>query len=182
MFTTVRADIARLTQHEPTRLAKCGVLLFNLGLHAVLLYRLSAWLWHHHLAPVALGVSYLNAVLTGAQISPRARIGAGLVIYHPQGTVIGATTVMGQACTLTHHNVIGQRYGGADRPVIGDYFYAGTGAKILGSITIGHRVQVGANAVVLRSLPDGATAVGIPAEIVRWGRAAHHLSSLDATG
>ena len=70
MFTHVRADIARLTRHETSPLAKCGVLLFNLGLHAVLLYRVSHWLRHHHMAPLALAVSYGNTILTGANISP----------------------------------------------------------------------------------------------------------------
>jgi serine O-acetyltransferase len=104
--------------------------------------------------------------LTGAQLSPRAIIGKGLVIYHPHGMVIGANTVIGDFCTLMQTNVIGQHRGGGDRPKIGDHFYAGAGAKILGKITIGNHVRVGANAVVLQSLPDNVTAVGIPAKIV----------------
>jgi serine O-acetyltransferase len=166
MFQHVTADIRRLTDVEPNALTKFAVLAFNLGLHAVLLYRFSHWLVTHHLGGLAPVITYWNSVLTGAQLSPRAIIGKGLVIYHPHGMVIGANTVIGDFCTLMQTNVIGQHRGGGDRPIIGDHFYAGAGAKILGKITIGNRVRVGANAVVLQSLPDNVTAVGIPAKIV----------------
>lgn len=156
MLDEIRTDIQRLIAPEKNLLAKLGGTLVNLGLHAVLLYRLSRWLWLHRLRPFAVVVSYFNSVFTGAQLSPRAVIGKGLVIYHPHGTVIGAGVVIGDYCTLVHGNVIGQHFGEGDRPVIGDDFYAGTGAKMLGRIRIGDRVRVGANAVVVKSLPDGA--------------------------
>jgi serine O-acetyltransferase len=108
----------------------------------------------------------LNSVLTGAQISCNAVIGKGLTIYHPQGIVVGGTAVIGDYCTLTHGNMIGQLHGGGDRPIIGDHFYAGTGAKILGKIAIGNNVRVGANSVVLQPLGDDVTAFGIPARVV----------------
>jgi len=134
---------------------------------AVLLYRLSRWFQGHRVTPIAVVISYISSVLTGAQISARATIGKGFVIYHPHGTVIGATAVIGENCVLVHGNLIGQRYGGGDRPTIGDNFFAGSGAKILGAIQIGHNVRVGANSVVLSPLPDNATAAGIPATIVK---------------
>ena len=169
MFENIRIDIARLISQEPNLLLKFAVIFFNLGLHAVLLYRLSRWFYLHHLGPLSIVVTYFNSIFTGAQISRVAVIGKGLVLYHPQGTVIGATTVIGNYCTLMQSNVIGQRRGGGDRPTIGDYFYAGAGAKVLGKITIGDHVRVGANAVVIRSLPDGVTAVGVPARIMQPG-------------
>jgi serine O-acetyltransferase len=165
MFENVRADIHRLTDQESSLVVKFGVLFFNLGLHAVLLYRLSRWLYLHHLGPLSVVVTYFNSVLTGAQLSRGAAIGKGLVLYHPQGTVIGPT-IIGNYCTLMQSNVIGQLRGGGDRPIIGDHFYAGAGAKILGRIKVGHRVRVGSNAVVIHSLPDGVTAIGVPAKIV----------------
>jgi serine O-acetyltransferase len=165
MFENVRADIRRLTEQEPTLGLKLGVVFFNLGLHAVFLYRLSRWLYLHHLGPLAVVVTYLNSVFTGAQISRGAAIGKGLVMYHPQGTVVGPT-VIGEHCTLMQSNVIGQLQGGGDRPIIGDHFYAGAGAKMLGKIQIGNHVRVGSNSVVTKSLPDGVTAVGIPAKII----------------
>src|SRR5262249_55195672 len=106
------------------------------------------------------------------QISSRAVIGRGLVIYHPYGMVIGRGAVIGDYCTLIHGNTIGQLYGGDDRPIIGNYFYAGTGAKILGNIKIGDHVRVGANAVVIQSLPAGVTVATPPARIIVRAEAA----------
>ena len=165
MFEYVRADIQRLTEQEPSFFLKLAVVFFNLGLHAVLLYRLSRWLHVHHLGGLGVVVTYFNSVFTGAQISRGAAIGKGLVIYHPQGTVIGPT-VIGDYCALTQTNLIGQLQGGGDRPIIGDHFYAGAGAKILGKIKIGNYVRVGANSVVVDSLPDGVTAIGIPVKVI----------------
>ena len=166
MFDRIQVDIRRLTDQERSVCSRLAVIFFNPGLHAVILYRLGHWLSTHHLEVLALLVSYWSSVFTGAQISARATIGKGLIIYHPHGHVIGATAIIGDYCTLTQTNVIGQRRGGGDRPTIGDYFYAGAGAKILGSIKIGNRVRVGANSVVLHSLPDGVSVVGVPASIV----------------
>ena len=170
MFEYVRADIRRLTDQEPSLVLKLAVVFFNLGLHAVLLYRLSRWLYLHHLGPLSVVITYFSSVFTGAQISRGAAIGKGLVIYHPQATVVGPT-VIGDYCTLMQSNVIGQLRGGGDRPIIGDHFYAGAGAKILGEIKIGHHVRVGANSVVIHSLPDGVTAIGVPAKITNRGKA-----------
>lgn len=166
MLVAVRTDIRRLMENEHNLVNKLGVFFLHIGLHAVIWYRVSHWLTTHHLAPVAAIIAYWAAVLTGAQISPRARIGKGLVIYHPHGVVIGTTAVIGDYCTLTQTNVIGQLRGRGDRPTIGDYFYAGAGAKILGPIQIGNHVKIGANSVVLDSLPDNVTAIGIPAKVV----------------
>jgi len=165
MFENVKTDIHRLTDQESHLIVKFGVVFFNLGLHAVLLYRLSRWLYVHRLGPLSVVISYLSSILTGSQISPRAAIGKGLVIYHPQGTVIGPT-VIGNYCTLTLSNLIGQSQGGGDRPVVGDHFYAGAGAKILGRIRIGNHVHVGPNSLVIKSLPDGVTAIGAPAKVI----------------
>jgi serine O-acetyltransferase len=139
---------------------------YNQGLHSVLLYRLARWFYLNHLGAVAYVVSYFNGIITGAQISARAKIGMGFTILHPVATVIGADTIIGKNCLLVGSNYIGQNNYNGQRPVIGDDFYAGSGAKILGSIVIGNRVKVGANAVVLHSCPDDATLVGIPAKIV----------------
>ena len=166
VFNNIRTDIRELTRRETGVLAKVGVILLNPGLHAVLLYRLARWFHLHHLRPLAVLTSYFCSVLTGAQISARATIGKGFVVSHPHGISVGATTVMGEYCTLTHGNLIGQLRGDGDRPVIGNYFVAATGAKILGRIRIGDKVRVGPNAVVMKSLPDGVTVAGNPARIV----------------
>jgi len=161
----IRADIRRLTDAEPTVCNRFGVIVFNLGLHAVILYRLAHWLSIHNVSALAVIVAYWNSVYTGTQISPRAVIGRGLTLYHPHGMVIGPA-IIGDDCTLTQTNMIGQRRGGGDWPVIGNNFYGGAGAKILGKIVLGNNVKVGANAVVIKSLPHSVTAVGVPAKII----------------
>ena len=166
MFENVRRDIARVTRREPTWWDKAGSVCFNLGLHAVLFYRLGRWLQRHHLGPLAVISSYVSSIVTGAQLSPRAVIGPGLRVYHPQGMTIGAGAVLGADCTLSHGNMIGTAGGTDDRPVIGNRLDAATGAKILGMITLGDNVRVGANSVVIHSLPSDVSVVGIPARIV----------------
>jgi serine O-acetyltransferase len=162
----VRADIGRVTNGETGFLRKLGRLLLDPGVHAVLLYRLRRWLSLHHMGPIALVLGYFSSALTGAQISARATIGKGFAICHPHGIVIGGSAVIGEHCTLVQGNVIGQLYWSEDRPTIGDYFYAGAGAKILGRIRIGDRVQVGANAVVTTSVPDGVIVAAVPSRII----------------
>ena len=166
MLDNVRRDVARVIRREPTWVAKVGAVCFNLGLHAVLFYRLGRWLQLHHLGPLAVVSSYVSSVVTGAQISPRAVIGPGLRVYHPQGMTIGAGAVLGADCTLSHGNMIGTLGGTDDRPVIGDRLDAATGAKILGMITVGDNVRVGPNSVVINSLPGGVTVFGVPARVV----------------
>lgn len=165
MLDVVRADLERYTEGGRVG-AQLSVALLNLGFQSVALFRLSRWLYQHGLAPLAAVVAYLNSVYTGAQLSQRATIGRGFAIYHPRGVVVGGTAVLGDDCTLVHGNLIGQLYGGGDRPVIGNKFYGGSGSKVLGRITIGDDVTVGANAVVIQSLPSGVTVSGIPARIV----------------
>ena len=166
MFGSVKTDIECVLKQEEGFARKLGLLLFTPGLHAVLLYRLSRWLHLHGLDVLALPLAYINFLLTGAQISPRAIIGGALLISHPGGVVIGAGAAIGNHCFLAGGNTIGQLRGQGDRPVIGDYFFGGSGAKMLGKILIGDRVRVGANSVVLRSITDDNTAMGVPARIV----------------
>jgi serine O-acetyltransferase len=165
MLDFVRADLARARAKDDP-VPKVALVLFNLGVQAVLLYRLARWFHTHGMPHVGAVISYANSVFTGAQISARATIGKGLVVYHPRGVVVGATSVIGETCTLVHDNLIGQLQGGGDRPVIGNNFFAATGSKIMGRITIGDDVSVGPNSVVMRSLPAGVTVSGIPARIV----------------
>jgi serine acetyltransferase len=145
---------------------RLGHLCFHSGLHAVLLYRLSRWLYLHHLGFAAVLTQYLNGVLTGAQISRRAVIGKGLHISHPRGLVVSGAAVIGDYCILIGDNLIGRLRDGNRGPKIGDYFEAGAGAKILGDVEIGNFVRVGPNSVVMRSLPDGVSVLGIPAKII----------------
>ena len=182
MFDYVRADVRALAQQEKGSFAKLAVVLLHPGLHSVLLYRLSRWLFLHRMGALSLLVNYVSSIVTGAQISHRAEIGKGLIVYHPRGIVVGGTAVLGDHCTLVHGNVVGQLYGGGDRPVIGERLYAATGAKLLGRIQIGSNVSVGPNAVVTVSLPDGVTVAGNPARIVRRREAAENSTPAAAAG
>lgn len=163
---SIRADVRRMTAQEAGLASKIGLFFFHPGLQAVLFYRLARWLLLHRLGPLAVVTSYVSSVLTGAQISPRAIIGKGLRIYHPQGVVIGAGAVVGDYCTLSHGNMIGTFAGDEERPSIGHHFSAATGAKILGKITVGDHVRVSPNSVVITSLPDNVVATGVPARIL----------------
>ena len=156
LFGNLREDLRHYTRPAPGRLRKLVTVCLNLGLHAVIAYRLSSFLYRHRLPGLCHLVSYVAAVWTGCQISGRATIGKGLAVLHPAGIVIGATAVIGNNCKLAGRNTIGQRDSSGLRPVIGDDFYAG------GDVTIGHRVRVGPNAVVLSSLPDDTTAACQP--------------------
>ena len=166
MFEYITADFLELTRNELSILEKMGVMLFHPGFHAVLFYRVARWFHLHGIRPIAVLVSYISSILTGAQISARAAIGKGLVIYHPHGIVVGPV-VIGEYCTLAHENLIGQLHGGGDRPVIGNRFFAGTGAKIMGRIRIGDEVFVAPNTVVTHSVGSRLTVAGNPARIIR---------------
>lgn len=166
MLEFVRADIRRVTGQESQLASKVALFLFHPGLQAVLLYRLARWLLLHRLGFLSVVASYLSSVLTGAQISPRAVIGKGLCIYHPQGIVISAGAVVGDQCTLSHGNMLGSFAGDGERPTIGDRFSAATGAKVLGKVTLGNNVRVSPNSVVITSLPDDVVVIGVPARIL----------------
>lgn len=162
MFEYVCADICRVTAQEMGIGGKLSLFVFHPGLQAALSYRLARWLLLHRMRSLAVVISYVSSVVTGAQISPRAVIGKGLRIYHPQGVVIGAGAVIGEYCTLSHGNMIGT-FGEGERPVVGHHFSAATGAKVLGKITVGNNVRVGPNSVVITSVPDDVVMIGVPA-------------------
>lgn len=129
-------------------------------------FRLQSW----RLGPLAKIVALLNFVVFGIEISPRCEIGRGLFFPHTQGTVVGAQTI-GENATIFQGVTLGAKeldigYSEDARPILGDDVIVGAGAKLLGGIHIGHRARVGANAVVLESIPEGALAVGVPAKVV----------------
>jgi serine O-acetyltransferase len=165
MFEYVCADVCRVTAQEVGLGSKLALFVFHPGLQAALAYRLARWLLLHRMRPLAVVISYVSSVVTGAQISPRAVIGKGIRIYHPQGVVIGAGAVIGEYCTLSHGNMIGT-FGEGERPVVGHRFSAATGAKVLGKITVGDNVRVGPNSVVITSVPDDVVMIGVPARVL----------------
>ncbi len=165
----IKADFKRVYSHTSYKgsLRKTLFTLFAPGFQAVAGYRITRWLMQRHIPIIGAVLQRLVEVWTGISIPPEARIGAGLLIHHFGGIVINGDTVMGEQCTLHHGVTIGNRVSGGPSPKLGDRVLIGVGAAVLGDITIGNDAQIGANAVVLRSVPDGGVAAGIPARVVR---------------
>jgi serine O-acetyltransferase len=137
------------------------------GFQAVFIFRVTHWLYENSIPVIGMILQRFIEIWAGISISPKAKIGPGLVIYHFGGIVINGNAVLGRDCELHHHVTIGNRVPGGPSPELGDRVKVGTGAVIIGGIKIGDEAEIGANAVVLESVPNGAVAVGIPAKVVR---------------
>jgi len=168
MFKTLREDIRTIFAKDPAARSTLEVIFFYPGLHALWFHRLAHSLWRHKLRFLARLLSHLNRSLTRIEIHPGARIGKRFFIDHGAGVVIGETAEIGDDVLLYQGVVLGGTTlrKGKRHPTIGNNVVMGTGAVALGSIAIGDRVRVGAGSVVVRSVPPGATVVGIPGKIV----------------
>lgn len=150
---------------EVTLPAIIKLLYLHLPLRAMLWFRLGSWLVSRRV-PFAKGVVYrLLFRKYGVEMSPGAEIGGGFYIAHPVGSVISPKRI-GKNCTIIHSVTIGMRNEWAF-PDIGDNVFIGAGARILGGIRVGNHATIGANAVVIHDVPDGATVVGIPAKVIK---------------
>jgi serine O-acetyltransferase len=138
------------------------------GFHALLFHRVSHRLWAWDLKWLARFLSHIGRWLTGIEIHPGAMIGRRFFIDHGMGVVIGETAQIADDCTIYHGVTLGGTSWnkGKRHPTLSDGVVVGAGAKILGPITIGRGAKIGSNAVVVKDVPDGATAVGIPARIL----------------
>ena len=168
MFTRLRAEIAVVFDRDPAARNAWEVITCYPGFHARLVHHLAHWLWGVRLRWLARFVSHLGRWLTGIEIHPGAQIGQRFFIDHGMGVVIGETAEIGDDCTLYHGVTLGGTSWnkGKRHPTLGNGVVIGAGAKILGPITIGDGARVGSNAVVVKSVPPGATAIGIPARII----------------
>ncbi|WP_126445710.1 serine O-acetyltransferase [Sulfuricystis multivorans] len=173
MFARLREDIACVFERDPAARSTWEVLTCYPGFHALLLHRLAHWLWNHGLRWLARLVSHFTRFLTGIEIHPGAKIGRRVFIDHGMGVVIGETAVIGDDCTLYHGVTLGGTSWnkGKRHPTLEKGVVIGAGAKVLGPITVGAGAKIGSNAVVVREVPSGATAVGIPARIIEPGQA-----------
>ncbi|HXC44076.1 MAG TPA: serine O-acetyltransferase [Candidatus Dormibacteraeota bacterium] len=167
-FRSVREDVAAVFEADPAARSYPEVLLCYPGLHAVWFHHLSHWLWAHGMRFLARLNSQFARVLTGIEIHPGAELGRRLFIDHGIGTVIGETAIVGDDVTLYQGVTLGGtgKEKGKRHPTICNNVSIGSGAKILGNITIGDNCRVGAGSVVLRSVPANSTIVGVPGHIV----------------
>ena len=165
----IRRDIDAICERDPAARSRTEVLLLYSGLHALILYRLAHALHRggHYFA--ARLVSQSGRFLTGIEIHPGAQIGQGLFIDHGSGVVIGETAIIGDNCTLYQGVTLGGtgKETGKRHPTLGTGVLVGAGAKLLGNFTVGDNAKIAAGAVVLGDVPEGTTAVGIPARAVR---------------
>jgi serine O-acetyltransferase len=157
---------AKAEWYETTSLVRA---LLSDGTTATALYRAMRWCQRLRLSPLAAILYRLNAFISHAVIGRGAEFGPGFVILHSIGVVINSQVRAGSDVVIEHGVTIGAEKG--QSPVLGDHIFIGAGAKIIGPVRIGSYVKIGANAVVTRDVPDGATVVGVPARVVRlYGR------------
>ena len=165
LFSRIAEDIGVIMEKDPAARSRLEVVFCYPGFHALLFYRLASAAWKARLHVLGRFISHVGRVLTGIEIHPSATIGRRLFIDHGMGCVVGATSEIGDDVTLYH----GVTLGGVSlerkkrHPTIGNGVVVGAGAQVLGPITVGERALIGANAVVLKDVPPGATMVGIPA-------------------
>jgi len=168
MLKTIHYDIQVALERDPAARNWLEVLLCYSGVHALWGYRISHWLWKIGLKLLARWISQVARFFTGIEIHPAAKIGKGLFIDHGMGLVIGETTEIGDNVTLFHGVTLGgvSSHKGKRHPTLEDGVVVGTGAKILGAITIGECSRVGANAVVIKDVPRDSVVVGVPGRVV----------------
>ena len=182
MFNELRETIQAYKERDPAARSAMEILLLYPGVKAVRSHRRANWCYRHNLKFLARWISQASRRRTGIEIHPGATIGRRLVIDHGMGIVIGETAEIGDDCLIYHGvTLVGTgKDTGKRHPTIGNKVLIGTGAKVLGPITIGDGSRVAANAVVLRDIPENSTAVGSPAKVVRVdGKRVNYVSEVD---
>ena len=162
-------DVAAIRDRDPAATSDLEVMLLYSGFHAVAMHRAAHALYKKGHKLSARAISQGAKFLTGIEIHPGAKIGKGLVIDHGSGVVIGETAEIGDNCTLYQGVTLGGtgKDTGKRHPTLGDNVMVGSGAKVLGPFKVGSGAKIASNAVVLEEVPDNATAVGVPARVVR---------------
>ena len=169
MFQSLSELLGAYQKRDPAARSKLEIFLLYPGVHAVIFHRVSHWLYCHHLPFLARLNSQLARHITGIEIHPGAKIGRRLVIDHGMGIVIGETAEVGDDCLIYHGVTLGGtgKDKGKRHPTIGNNVLLSTGSKVLGPFKVGDGARIAANAVVLKEIPENATAVGVPARVVR---------------
>ena len=169
MFSRLREDINSVMSRDPASRSALEVLTCYPGVHALMFHRLAHAAWTRKFYWLGRFISHISRWLTGIEIHPGAVIGRRVFIDHGMGVVIGETAELGDDCTIYQGVTLGgtSLYSGAKRhPTLGKGVVIGAGAQVLGGFTVGDGAKVGSNAVVVKPVPEGATAVGNPARII----------------
>lgn len=179
-------EIKSAKERDPAAKGNLQIIFLYTGLHAIVAYQLSNFLWKHKFPFLARLVSQTARFFTGIEIHPGAKIGRGLFIDHGMGVVIGETTIIGDNVTLFQGVTLGGtgKETGKRHPTLGDNIVVGAGAKILGNIMIENNSYIGANAVVIKDVPANTTVVGVPGHVTKQDgkkidRAMDHIHILD---
>lgn len=166
---SLKYDINSIRSRDPAARSALEVFFLYPGLHAVINHRIAQWFYKRKMLFIARFVAHCSRFITGIEIHPAAKIGNGLFIDHGSGVVIGETTEIGDNVTIYQGVTLGGtgKEHGKRHPTIGDNVIIGSGARILGPFRVGNGAKIAAGAVVLDEVPDNATAVGVPARVVR---------------
>lgn len=169
MFYKIKKDIEYIMENDPAARTKLEVFLLYPSIHARLAHMISHFLYKKNLLFLARLISQIARVLTGIEIHPGATLGAGILIDHGMGVVIGETAELGDRITIYQGTTLGGtgKEKGKRHPTVGNNVVIGAGSKVLGNIKIGSNSKIGANSVVLDDVPEGATVVGIPGKVVK---------------
>ena len=169
LFDKLKAEIDSIMERDPAARSRWEVYFLYSGFKAVRSYRRANWFFRHNMKFIARFISQRARHRTGIEIHPGATIGKGLFIDHGMGVVIGETAEIGDNCTLYQNVTLGGtgKDTGKRHPTLGNNVLVGSGAKVLGPFRVGDKARIAAGAVVLSEVPDNATAVGVPAKIVR---------------
>ena len=169
MFHRLKDELDSILERDPAARSRLEVYFLYAGFRAVRAYRKANWFYRHNMKFIARWISQRARHRTGIEIHPGATIGRRLFIDHGMGVVIGETAVIGDDCTLYQGVTLGGtgKDTGKRHPTLGNNVLIGAGAKVLGPFTIGDNTRVAAGAVVLSGIPANATAVGVPARVVR---------------
>lgn len=169
MFHHLRQDIRAIIERDPAARNAWEVLTCYPGLHAIVAHRWAHWCWRRGFKWLGRFIGYLARIVTGIEIHPGAVIGRRVFIDHGFGVVIGETAVVGDDCTIYQGVTLGGTSlvaGSKRHPTLERGVIVGAGAQVLGGFTVGEYAKVGSNAVLLKPVPAGATAVGNPARVV----------------
>ena len=174
-------EIDLIMERDPAARSRAEVYFLYSGFRAVRLYRRANWFYRHNMKFIARFISQRARHKTGIEIHPGATIGKGLFIDHGMGVVIGETAEIGDNCILYQGVTLGGtgKDHGKRHPTLGNNVLVGSGAKVLGPFKVGDNARIAAGAVVLTEVPENATAVGVPARIVRVNGVKPPCSDLD---